>query len=88
MIDGWAFVNGDAYMDFRKATDALFGRVDHETLAKRLGVSIASIRQARLKDDAAAHRSPPEGWEKAVADLAEKRAEHYRKLAETVRCKG
>lgn len=72
-------------MDFRKATDDLFDRIDHETLAKRLGVSIASIRQARLGADAAAHRSPPEGWEKAVVELAERRAAHYRDLAEKVR---
>lgn len=54
-------------------------------LARALGISVASIRQARLNTAAAAHRAPPDGWEKAVADLAKKRAEHYRKLVGKVR---
>jgi hypothetical protein len=45
-------------MDFKEATDGLFGRVDHDALAKALGVSVASIRQARLRPEAGAHRSP------------------------------
>ncbi len=75
-------------MNFRKATDALFEPVGHAELAKALGVSVALIRQARLNAEAAAHRSPPEGWEKAVADIAEKRAAHYRKLLKKVRPQG
>ena len=71
-------------MDFKKATDALFEPVGHADLARALGVSVALIRQARLNAEAAAHRSPPEGWEKAVADLAEKRAAHYRRLIKMV----
>ena len=51
-----------AYMDFREATDGLFARIDHEELAKALGVSVASIRQARLRDDAQAYRQPPGEW--------------------------
>ena len=35
-------------MNFREATDGLFSRVSHEDLARALGVSVASIRQARL----------------------------------------
>jgi hypothetical protein len=67
-------------MDFKNATDELFDRVTHETLASELGVSIPTIRQARLDESANAHRQPPEGWEKAVARLAEERARHYREL--------
>lgn len=33
-------VNGDIYMDFRKATDCLCQGVDHEDVAKELGVSV------------------------------------------------
>ena len=80
-----AFVNGTAYMTFKKATDRLFSRVDHEDLAKALGVSIASIRQARLSPDALAHRSPPPDWETAVLRLAEERVLHFRKLIEEIR---
>ena len=45
-------------MNFKNATDRLFSRIDHRDLAKALGVSVASIRQARLRPDALAHRSP------------------------------
>jgi hypothetical protein len=72
-------------MDFREATDGLFDRVDHETLATRLGVSIAAVRQARLKPEAGAHRSPPKGWEPAVIRVAEERIRHYRRLIEQLR---
>ncbi len=69
-------------MDFREATDGLFARVDHEDLANELGVSVASIRQARLKPEAKARRTPPEDWQGAVIRLAEERVSHYRRLIE------
>ena len=72
-------------MEFRKATDELFEKLDHETLAKALGVSVATIRQARLKPDANAHRTPPRDWEKTVISLAEQRVRHYRQLIDTLR---
>jgi hypothetical protein len=80
-----AIVNRSTYMNFKKATDILFGRVGHETLAKELGVSVALIRQARLGVEAKAHRTAPEGWEKAVLKIAEKQARRYGKLAEGLR---
>jgi hypothetical protein len=67
-------------MDFKRATDALFERVSHEDLADELGVSIAAIRQARLELRANAHRPPPKGWERAVAQLAENRIRRYHEL--------
>jgi hypothetical protein len=69
-------------MNFKEATDALFDRVSHEELADSLGVSVASIRQARLSPNAKAFRESPPGWCKAVIELAEKRSAHYRKLIE------
>ena len=72
-------------MTFKKATDRLFSRVDHNDLAKALKVSVASIRQARLSPDALAHRSPPPDWETAVLRLAEERVSHFRKLLEEIR---
>jgi DNA-binding GntR family transcriptional regulator len=72
-------------MNFKKATDRLFSRVDHQDLAKALKVSVASIRQARLSPDALAHRSPPRGWENAVLRLAEERVRHFQKLVEEIR---
>jgi hypothetical protein len=72
-------------MDFKKATDALFERVDHADLAGALGVSVPLIRQARLDSAATAHRSPPEGWERAVIRLATARAERLSALAERLK---
>ncbi len=72
-------------MDFKKMTDALLELVTHQDLAEALGVSVASIRQARLGPGTNAYRSPPEGWEGAVLQLAERRAKHYRQLAERIR---
>ena len=85
IIDNKAAVNRTAYMNFKTATDRLFSRVDHKDLAKALGVSVASIRQARLRPDALAHRSPPPDWEKALIHLAEERVWHFRKLIEEMR---
>jgi hypothetical protein len=72
-------------MDFKKATDELFDRVDHAELAQALGVSIATIRQARLNAEASAHRSAPSAWRDAVIRLAEERVGHYTRLIEEVR---
>ncbi len=72
-------------MDFREATDRLFNRVDHARLAKELGVSIASIRQARLRNTSAAHRSPPNDWRTAVLHLAEQEEQRHKELAQRLR---
>jgi hypothetical protein len=72
-------------MKFREATDQLFSQIDHGELAEKLHVSIASIRQARLKPESLAHRAPPKEWERAVMNLAEQRIEHYQKLADALR---
>jgi hypothetical protein len=57
-------------MEFKEATDRLVSRVLHEDLAAELGVSIQTIRQARLSPDSASYRKPPRGWERAVMKLA------------------
>ena len=72
-------------MNFKDATDALFVRVSHDDLASELGVSLPSIRQARLDGKALAFRQPPEGWEKAVVSLAEGRIRHYQGLLRKLR---
>ena len=68
--------------NFRKATDDLLTGISHEELAKALGVSVPTVRQARLDESAKAHRNPPQGWEGPVAKLAKQKAEHFRRLAE------
>jgi hypothetical protein len=72
-------------MNFKSATDELFIRVTQHDLASALGVSVALIRQARLSPEAEAHRSPPEGWERASLRLAENAAAHYERLARKLR---
>jgi len=72
-------------MDFKEATDGLLDRVSHQELAESMGISVASVRQARLRPDANAYRNPPENWEDVVIRLAEKRVWHYRKLIERIR---
>ena len=71
-------------MDFREATETLCAGVSHQELANALGVSIATVRQARLRDDAKAHRSPPGHWKATVKRLAEKRLAQYRRLIESL----
>ncbi len=72
-------------MTFKEATNRLFSRLDHEELAEALKVSVASIRQARLRRRALARRSPPPDWENAVLRLAEERVSHFQKLIEDIR---
>ena len=72
-------------MNFKEATDDLFARVDHDSLAKAMGVSVPSVRQARLSPTAKAHREPPEGWEYAVIRLAEQQMMRHRRLIDQLR---
>jgi hypothetical protein len=71
-------------MDFREATESLCAGVSHDELARALGVSVATVRQARLRPDSKAHRSPPGHWKAAVRHLAEKRLYQYRNLVEAL----
>ena len=70
--------------DFRKATDGLFEGISHDRLAQALGVSVATVRQARLAPSAKAHRNAPEGWEETVADLAEVEASRLLRLSKAL----
>jgi hypothetical protein len=72
-------------MDFREATDGLCHAVSHEELARALGVSVATVRQARLRSNAKAHRSPPDNWRATVIKLAEDRERRYKSLADLLR---
>ena len=85
MIDKSPLVKQSAYMNFKQATDGLLDRISHEELADALGVSVASIRQARLPETAKAYRNPPPGWQDKVIRLSERRIMHYRKLIEVLR---
>jgi hypothetical protein len=69
-------------MDFKKATEELMAGMTRGQIAEALGVSEASVRQARLDPSAKAFRNPPEGWEPTLAKLARHRADRLGKLAE------
>lgn len=66
-------------MDFKTATDRVSGCISHAEIAEAAGVSVQTIRQARLDPSAPGHRPPPTGWKPVLARLASKRS---RELAE------
>jgi len=67
-------------MDFKTATDRLAAYVSHAEIAEGAGVSLQSIRQARLDPSNPNHRSPPTGWEKVLLRLARERSKHLKAL--------
>lgn len=66
-------------MEYKEATDELFGRITASDLAEVLGVSQNAVARARLDPATRDYRPPPAGWQAAVARLA---AEHAAKLLE------
>jgi len=74
-------------MKFREAVDALCSSLNHEDVAKALGASVQTIRQARMQEDSNSFRAPPKNWEKAIIRLAETRGAYYRKLIQQLQRK-
>jgi len=72
-------------MNFREATDQLCQKVDHEDVAKALGVSVQSVRQARLPKATKAKRGAPKDWPYAIIRLAEQQIMRNRRLIDEVR---
>jgi hypothetical protein len=68
-------------MDFKTATDRVAGCISHAEIAEAAGVSVQTIRQARLDPSAPGHRPPPAGWREVLARLARERAEELRRFA-------
>lgn len=60
-----------AAMDFKEATDILFGEATATRLAEETGVSLNSISRARM--DTVNRRTAPRQWEPVVRRLAEER---------------
>ena len=58
-------------MDFKQATDVLFGEATATQLAEATGVSLNSISRARM--DTVNRRTAPRGWEPIVRRLAKER---------------
>ncbi|MEI9991336.1 MAG: hypothetical protein WDM86_14985 [Rhizomicrobium sp.] len=73
-----------ASLAFRAATDELLACITHDQLADALGVSVSTVRQARLDEGAKARRKPPEGWQGVVADLAEMHADRLLRLSKAL----
>ncbi len=71
-------------MDFAKATDELMKGLTRDEIAKGLGCSLSSVRQAKLEEGSAAYRSPPQGWEGKLAHLAEKEGNRLLRLAKAI----
>ena len=80
-----SIVNVGIYMKFREAVDALCSALNHEDVAKALGVSVQTIRQARMKEDSKSSRAPPQNWDRALVRLAENRVVYYGKLIDKLR---
>lgn len=69
-------------MTFREAMQELVKRVTQQDVAREMGVSFYTIRQATYLADASAYRTPPKGWEAVVARLARERAGELLRLAD------
>ena len=70
-------------MNFKQATDrATRTCIALADIAEAAGVTHHSVRRSRLDPSTASYRSPPAGWEKAVAKLARERGSELVKLAE------
>ncbi len=72
-------------MNFREATDKLCSKIDHQDLARAMGVSVQTVRQARLADENDAQRTPPAEWRGSLIRLAEERVFYYRRLIDQLR---
>jgi hypothetical protein len=71
-------------MNFKQATDALLESITLEDLADAMGLSVQTIRQARVTEGAKSHRAPPAGWEAAIRQLAAEREQHFKSLVAKV----
>jgi hypothetical protein len=68
-------------MNFVNATSKLIEPLTLEDLAREIGVSHGLLRQSRLSTANPSYRTPPDGWEAAVAALARRRASELERLA-------
>ena len=64
-------------MDFRTATDKLCAPVTHEDVARQLGISVQSVRQARMNGNSNGQRKPPDHWRDALITLTKNRISYF-----------
>jgi hypothetical protein len=72
-------------MDFKAATDRVAGCITHAEIAEACGVSIQSIRQARMDPSSPSYRNPPAGWEAVLAVLLLQRSAELAAFAAELR---
>lgn len=75
-------------MNFKTATDHVAGCIAHAEIAEACGVSLQSIRQARMDPSSPSYRNPPVGWEAVLARLAKERARELINFAELLSPRG
>ena len=68
--------------DFPAIMAELGAKIGAEEMAAELGVSLQTVKQARLGTDSLGKRPAPAGWEKAARKLAQRQADYFRKLAD------
>lgn len=73
-------------MDFKTATDRVAGCISHAEIAEAAGVSVQTIRQARLDPSAPGHRPPPVGWQAVLVRLAREHSAQMSQLADELAC--
>lgn len=66
------------------ATDRVGGCITHAEIAQAAGVSIQTIRQARMDPSSPSYRNPPPGWQAVLARLARERSRDLAAFAEEV----
>ena len=69
-------------MDFKTATDRVAGCISHAEIAEATGVSVQTIRQARLDPSAAGNRPPPHNWKVVLAALVRARSQQLAAFAD------
>lgn len=73
-------------MDFYKASSKATGAsITLADIADAAGVGPQTLRRARMDPGSPNYRQPPEGWEKALARLADRRAKELQRLAASLR---
>lgn len=71
-------------MDFKTATDRVAGCITHVEIAEAAGVSIQTIRQARMDPASPSYRNPPTGWQGVLSRLARQRSRELAVFADQV----
>jgi hypothetical protein len=72
-------------MEFREAVAVLGQTVTTAEIADAAGVSVDSVRQARLRPGGSGYRPPPQGWRDVVIRLAEERIRRLEQLVKELR---